>query len=168
MAPVTSSFALQCRSPAAAQHASPMHGPASGPGQGPLPAAPGPHPHGPAPGMHANGPGPGPAQNGPGPGPLLQPPPAAPRGPPQPLTQFPVELGNFINKLPPARTLEGAHPNIDQVSTALHLFFVLCVTQQMPHFPTRHNIADCVLKGMSCLMCQLPIQSAVERYVLMT
>lgn len=102
-------------SPAAAQHASPMHGPASGPGQGPLPAAPGPHPHGPAPGMHANGPGPGPAQNGPGPGPLLQPPPAAPRGPPQPLTQFPVELGNFINKLPPARTLEGAHPNVDQV-----------------------------------------------------
>lgn len=80
-----------------------MHGgPTSGPGQGPLPAAP-----------HTNGPGVltnVPAQ---GPGPLPQPP--APRGPPQPLTQFPIELGNFINKLPPARMLEGAHPNVDQV-----------------------------------------------------
>lgn len=78
----------------------------NGPGQGPLPAAPGPH---------ANGPGvlTGAPTQGAGPGPLQQPP--APRGPPQPLTQFPIELGNFINKLPPARTLEGAHPNVDQV-----------------------------------------------------
>lgn len=82
-----------------------MHGgTANGPGQGPLPAAPGPHINGP--GVLTNAP----AQ---GPGPLPQPP--APRGPPQPLTQFPIELGNFINKLPPARTLEGAHPNVDQV-----------------------------------------------------
>ncbi len=92
---------MQCRSPAQAQHPSPLHG---APGPGPLPLAPGPPPA--APGPHHNGPGP-----------LPQAPPAAPvaRGPPQPLTQFPVELGNFINKLPPARALEGGHPNVDQV-----------------------------------------------------
>ena len=41
---------------------------------------------------------------------------AALRGPPQPLTQFPLELGNFINKLPPERDLQGGHPNVDQVT----------------------------------------------------
>ena len=94
---------VQCRSPAQAQHPSPLHG---APGPGPLPLAPGPP-------LAA----PGPHHNGLGPGPLPQAPTAAPvaRGPPQPLTQFPVELGNFINKLPPARALEGGHPNIDQV-----------------------------------------------------
>lgn len=94
---------VQCRSPAQAQHPSPLHG---APGPGPLPLAPGPPPA-----------APGPHHNGLGPGPLPQAPPAAPvaRGPPQPLTQFPVELGNFINKLPPARALEGGHPNVDQV-----------------------------------------------------
>ncbi|DBB09204.1 TPA: hypothetical protein ACH3X3_007796 [Trebouxia sp. C0006] len=92
---------LDTWSPAQAQHPSPLHG---APGPGPLPVAPGPPPA--APGPHHNGPGP-----------LPQAPPAAPvaRGPPQPLTQFPVELGNFINKLPPARALEGGHPNVDQV-----------------------------------------------------
>ncbi len=104
---------VQCRSPAQAQHPSPLHG-APGPAPGPLPLAPGPH------------------HNGPGPGPLLQPPTAAPvaRGPPQPLTQFPVELGNFINKLPPARALEGGHPNVDQVrpsrlSTSLAVYLTV-------------------------------------------
>ncbi|KAL3133211.1 hypothetical protein ABBQ38_007099 [Trebouxia sp. C0009 RCD-2024] len=97
-------------SPAATQHASPMHG---GPGQGPLQPAPRQHANGP--GLLKNAPVPGPVQhNGPGPGPHAQPH-SAPRGLPQPLTQFPIELGNFINKLPPARTLEGAHPNVDQV-----------------------------------------------------
>ncbi len=84
-----------------------MHGPPGpGPGPGQPPSAPGPPLA-----------GPGPHHNGPGAGSLPQPPAAVPvaRGPPQPLTQFPVELGNFINKLPPARALEGAHPNVDQV-----------------------------------------------------
>ncbi|DBA97394.1 hypothetical protein WJX77_004704 [Trebouxia sp. C0004] len=92
---------LDTWSPAQAQHPSPLHG-----APGPLPLAPGPPPA-----------APGPHHDGPGPGPLPQAPTAAAvaRRPPQPLTQFPVELGNFINKLPPARALEGGHPNVDQV-----------------------------------------------------
>ena len=120
---------VKYRSPAQGQHPSPMHGgPGPIPGPGLHPTAPGPHLNGPGPHHNDLGPGqlpaaPGPHHNGPGPGPLLQPPAAVPipRGPPQPLTQFPVELGNFINKLPPARALEGAHPNVDQVTIAYNM-----------------------------------------------
>lgn len=48
-----------------------------------------------------------------------QPPPAAPPRPGAPLTQLPYELGQFINALPLARTLEGPHPAVDMVMDAL-------------------------------------------------
>ena len=133
---------LQCRSPAQAQHPSPLHGP---PGPGPLPLAPGPPPA-----------VPGPHHNGPGPGPLPQAPSAAPvaRGPPQPLTQFPVELGNFINKLPPARALEGGHPNVDQVYPSwLSISLIVCPTVMCSHVLLRHahHYHSLVYTGLSAL-----------------
>lgn len=75
----------------------------------------------------ARGPHPSPLRGGPDSlpaAPHLQGPPAAPvsRGPPQPLTQFPLELGNFINKLPPERDLQGGHPDVDQVHHCLTAF----------------------------------------------
>lgn len=88
---------------------------------GPIRALPGPSN---SPGMEHWSPAPGahmsPLRGGPdGPpgGPQGQAPPAAAsqRGPPPPLTQFPLELGNFINKLPPERDLQGGHPSVDQV-----------------------------------------------------
>ena len=48
----------------------------------------------------------------------VQPPPAPPR-PGAPLTQLPYELGQFINALPLARTLDGPSPPVDMVMDAL-------------------------------------------------
>ena len=97
-------------------------------------------------------------------------PPAAPRGPPQPLTQFPLELGLFINKLPPERDLQGGHPNVDQVKITYSLglqcnkgsaaskYLSLCECQFVTCSPVQTKTDTDPIKGSfsvtACKECQ--------------